>query len=327
MKKNIAILRGGDSSEIAISLKSADVVYQHVDTNKYTSYQVHIEGADWHVIHDQQTYPIDKNDFSFSTDGRKICFDGVFMAIHGTPGEDGVLQGYFDLLNIPYNCCGSFESAITFNKAMCNTLLKQFNIPSAKAVIINKGAEYDLGAIQNEIGLPCFVKPNRAGSSFGISKVSEENQWEDAIKDAFDHDEQVIIESFVDGTEVTCGVIEKEGELIALPLTEIASENDFFDYEAKYEGKAREITPARVSNENRDQVQSISKDIYRILNLKGMVRMDYIIENKQAFLIEINTIPGLSEESIIPQQARCCGMSLKELFSLSIENMFGHDKA
>jgi len=327
MKKNIAILRGGDSSEIAISLKSADVVFQHIDTDKYTPYRVHMEGTDWHVIHDQQTYPIDKNDFSFSTDGRKICFDGVFMAIHGTPGEDGVLQGYFDLLNIPYNCCDSFESAITFNKAMCNALLKQFNIPSAKAVIINKGAEYDLETIQNEVGLPCFVKPNRAGSSFGVSKVSAENQWGDAIKDAFKHDEQVIIESFVDGTEITCGVIQKEGELIALPLTEIASENHFFDYEAKYEGKAREITPARVSNENRDQVQSISKDIYRILNLKGMVRMDYIIENKQAFLIEINTIPGLSEESIIPQQARCYGMSLKELFSLSIENMFGHDKA
>ena len=327
MKKNIAILRGGDSSEIAISLKSADVVYQHIDTNKYTPYLVHIEGTDWHVIHNEQTYPIDKNDFSFSTDGRKICFDGVFMAIHGTPGEDGVLQSYFDLLNIPYNCCGSFESAITFNKAMCNALLKQFNIASAKADLINKDAEYDLEAIQKEIGLPCFVKPNKAGSSFGVSKVSEENQWEDALKDAFKHDEQVIIEAFVDGTEVTCGVIEKEGELIALPLTEIATENDFFDYEAKYEGKAKEITPARVSDENRDQVQSISKNIYRILNLNGMVRMDYIIEKKQPFLIEINTIPGLSEESIIPQQARYYGMSLKELFSLSIENMFNHDKA
>ena len=327
MKKNIAILRGGDSSEIAISLKSAEVVSRHIDTNKYTPYRVHIEGTDWHVIHNEQTYPIDKNDFSFSTDGRKICFDGVFMAIHGTPGEDGVLQSYFDLLNIPYNCCGSFESAITFNKAMCNALLKQFNIASAKADLINKDAEYDLEKIQKEIGLPCFVKPNKAGSSFGVSKVSEENQWEDALKNAFKHDEQVIIEAFVDGTEVTCGVIEKEGELIALPLTEIATENDFFDYEAKYEGKAKEITPARVSDENRDQVQSISKNIYRILNLNGMVRMDYIIEKKQPFLIEINTIPGLSEESIIPQQAQCYGMSLKELFSLSIENMFDHDKA
>ena len=327
MKKNIAILRGGDSSEIAISLKSADVVIQHVDTDKYTPYLVHIEGEDWYAIHQQQTYPIDKNDFSFSTENHKVSFDGVFMAIHGTPGEDGVLQGYFDLLSIPYNCCGSFEASLTFNKAMCNALLKQFNIPSAKAIILNKGTKYDLEVIQNEIGLPCFVKPNRAGSSFGISKVSKADQWEDALKDAFEHDKQVIIEAFIDGTEVTCGLIEKEGELIALPLTEIDSENDFFDYEAKYEGKAQEITPARVSDEAKEQVQSISKNIYRILNLKGMVRMDYIIENKQAFLIEINTIPGLSEDSIIPQQAACFGMSLRELFSLSIENMFAHDKA
>ena len=327
MKKNIAILRGGDSSEITISIKSADVVYKHIDTEQYTPYLVHIEGDNWSVIKDQNSFPIDRHDFTFSTENEKICFDGVFMAIHGTPGEDGILQAYFDLLNIPYNCCGSFEASITFNKAMCNTLLKQFNIPSAKAIILNKGTEYDLEAIQNEIALPCFVKPNRAGSSFGISKVSKTDQWEEAIKEAFEHDKQVIIEAFIDGTEVTCGLIEKDGELISLPLTEIATENDFFDYEAKYKGKAEEITPARISEDNRRQVQSISENIYCILNLKGMVRMDYIIENKQAFLIEINTIPGLSEESIIPQQAQCYGMSLKELFNISIENMFSHDKA
>ena len=327
MKKNIAILRGGDSSEIAISIKSADVVYKHIDTEQYTPYLVHIEGTNWSVIKDQHKFPIDRHDFSFSTGNEKISFDGVFMAIHGTPGEDGVLQAYFDLLNIPYNCCGSFEAAITFNKAMCNALLKQFNIPSAEAIILNKGVEYNLNEIQNKIGLPCFVKPNRAGSSFGVSKVSKPNQWDDAIAEAFKHDEQVIIEAFINGTEVTCGLIEKDGKLISLPLTEITTENDFFDYEAKYEGKAEEITPARVSEDNKDQVQSISENIYRTLNLKGMVRMDYIIENNQAFLIEINTIPGLSEESIIPQQARCYGMSLKELFNISIENMFSHDKA
>ena len=326
MKKKIAILRGGDSSEIDISLKSADVVYQHIDIKKFSPYLVHIEGSDWHASLDGQKYTIDKNDFSFTSKGEKITFDGIFMAIHGTPGEDGVLQGYFDLLNIPYNCCGSFESAITFNKAMCNALLKQFQIPSAKAVIINKGVNFDIKSIEKEIGLPCFVKPNRAGSSFGVSKVSQNSQWDEAINNAFEHDNQVIIEAFVNGVEVTSGVIEKNGDLIALPLTEIASENDFFDYQAKYEGKAEEITPARISDDNRNQVQSISKTIYRTLNLKGMVRMDYIIENHQAYLIEINTIPGLSEESIIPQQAHCIGMSLKELFSLSIENMFTNDQ-
>ena len=327
MKKNIAILRGGDSSEIAISIKSADVVYKHIDTLKYKPYLVHIEGDNWSVIKDQNNFPIDKHDFTCSIENEKISFDGVFMAIHGTPGEDGILQAYFDLLKIPYNCCGSFEAAITFNKAMCNALLKQFHFKSAKAIIINNGAEYNFDEIQNEIGLPCFVKPNRAGSSFGVTKVSKPNQWEEAILEAFKHDQQVIIEAFIDGTEVTCGLIEKDGELISLPLTEIATDNDFFDYEAKYEGKSEEITPARISEYSKRQVQSISENIYRTLNLKGIVRMDYIIENNQAFLIEINTIPGLSEESIIPQQALCYGMSLKEFFNISIENMFSHDKA
>ena len=325
MKRNIAILRGGNSSESTISIKSAAVVYKHIDCNLYTPFLVHIDGTDWYVVDGTEKRVIDKNDFSFQTKHSKINFQGVFMAIHGSPGEDGILQAYFDLLNIPYNCCGSFEASITFNKAMCNALLKQFDIPSAKAVLLNKNEDYMLSEIEDKIGLPCFVKPNRAGSSFGISKVTETAQFETAIKEAFVHDNQVIIESFINGTEVTCGVLQKEEKLLALPLTEITTKNDFFDYQAKYEGKSEEITPARISTEERDQVQVISKTIYQTLNLKGMVRMDYIIENKQAFLIEVNTIPGLSEESIIPQQAKAYGMDLKELFSLSLANMFNND--
>jgi D-alanine-D-alanine ligase len=325
MKKNIAILRGGNSSEIAISIKSAAVVYKHIDRELYTPFIVHIEGAEWHVVAGDEKLTIDKNDFSFTLNNAKITFNGIFMAIHGTPGEDGILQGYFDLLNIPYNCSGTFEASLTFNKAMCNALLKQFEIPSAKAVILNKDQSFNVKSIEIEIGLPCFVKPNRAGSSFGISKVTETSQFDKAINEAFVHDNQVLIESFINGTEVTCGVLQKQKKLIALPLTEISTENDFFDYEAKYEGKSDEITPARVSTEERDQVQAISKTIYKTLNLKGMVRMDYIIENKQAFLIEVNTVPGLSEESIIPQQAKVYGLSLKELFSYTLENMFTND--
>ena len=325
MKKNIAILRGGNSSESTISIKSAAVVYKHIDRNLYTPFLVHIEGADWYVVDGTEKRAIDKNDFSFQTKHSKINLQGVFMAIHGSPGEDGILQAYFDLLNIPYNCCGSFEASITFNKAMCNALLKQFDIPSAKAVLLNKNEDYTLSEIEDKIGLPCFVKPNRAGSSFGISKITETAQFEAAIKEAFVHDNQVIIEAFINGTEVTCGVLQKEEKLLALPLTEITTKNDFFDYQAKYEGKSEEITPARISTEERDQVQVISKTIYQTLNLKGMVRMDYIIENKQAFLIEVNTIPGLSEESIIPQQAKAYGMDLKELFNLSLANMFNND--
>ena len=325
MKKNIAILRGGNSSESTISIKSAAVVYAHIDTELYSPFLVHIQRTDWYVVQGEKKIEINKNDFSFELNNTKINFDGVFMAIHGTPGEDGILQGYFDLLNIPYNCSGSFEASITFNKAMCNALLKQFNFLSAKAVILNKNETYNGTTLESEIGLPCFVKPNRAGSSFGISKVTERSQFEKAIKEAFIHDNQVIVESFINGTEVTCGIIQKDGELLALPLTEITTENDFFDYQAKYEGKAEEITPARISKEEKDQVQSISKSIYQTLNLKGMVRMDYIIENELAYLIEVNTIPGLSEESIIPQQAKAYGMDLKELFSLSLVNMFTND--
>ena len=325
MKKNIAILRGGNSSEITISIKSAALVYQHIDSELYNPFLVHIEGTDWYVVDGTEKIAIDKNDFSFQSKNSKTKFQGIFMAIHGTPGEDGILQAYFDLLNIPYNCSGTFEASLTFNKAMCNALLKQFDIPSAKAVLLNKNEDFKLTEIEAKIGLPCFVKPNRGGSSFGISKVTETSQFDKAIKEAFVHDNQVIIESFINGTEVTCGVLQKEGKLIALPLTEITTENDFFDYQAKYEGKSEEITPARISTEERDKVQAISKTIYQTLNLKGMVRMDYIIENKQAFLIEVNTIPGLSEESIIPQQAKAYGMDLKELFSISLANMFIND--
>lgn len=325
MKKNIAILRGGNSSEIAISIKSADLVYKNIDTYYYVPFIVHIEGLDWFVWHNESKIELDKNDFSFQLNNKKIKFEGVFMAIHGTPGEDGILQGYFDLLNIPYNCSGAFESALTFNKAMCNALLKQFNIPSAKAVLLNKNETYDLLKIEKEIGFPCFVKPNRAGSSFGISKVYKNTEFKQALSKAFIHDSQVMVESFVEGTEVSCGIIQKAETLIAFPLTEITTENDFFDYEAKYNGKSEEITPARVSTLERDLVQTLSKKIYKLLNLKGMVRMDFILENQQAYLIEVNTIPGLSEESIIPQQSKSYGMSLKELFSLTLMNMFKND--
>lgn len=325
MKKNIAILRGGNSSEKIVSIKSADVVYNYIDKEKYNVFIVHIEKQNWQVCYNGLNYQIDKNDFSAVINGEKINFDGVFMAIHGSPGEDGMLQSYFDLISIPYTCCGSFEASITFNKAMCNALLKQFNISSAKAIILNRGQEFSIKELESKLSLPCFVKPNRAGSSFGVSKVSQSDQWQKAIEDAFKHDEQVIIEAFVDGTEVTCGIIEKNNSIIALPLTEIVTENDFFDFEAKYEGKSEEITPARINRQETVEVQEISKKIYKLLNLKGMVRMDYIVQNGVPFLIEINTVPGLSEESIIPQQAKAYGMSLEELFSLSIQNMFGHD--
>ena len=325
MKKKIAILRGGDSKEIDISIKSADVVYRSIDKKKYSPYLIHIENQEWHLIDGHKKWPIQKDDFSCMIHHDKITFDGVFMAIHGTPGEDGILQGYFDLLKIPYNCSGSFESSLTFNKAMCNALLKQFNIRSGEALILMNKRDFTIDEIKKKIGFPCFVKPNRAGSSHGISKVSKPDQWFEALEKAFKHDQQVIAETYINGTEISCGIIEKEGELIALPLTEILTENDFFDYEAKYLGKSQEITPARIEKKESEQIKSISKEIYKTLHLKGIVRMDYIIEDKEAYLIEVNTVPGFSKESILPQQALSCGLSLKELFGLSIENMFSYD--
>jgi len=325
MKKNIAILRGGNSKEIEISFKSANVVFQSIDKKKYTPYIVHIEKNNWNLIDGKKKWPIQRADFSCLINHKKITFDGVFMAIHGSPGEDGTLQAYFDLISIPYNCSGIFESSLTFNKAMCNALLKQFNILSGEAVIMFDKTDFSVKEIKRKIGFPCFVKPNRAGSSFGISKVIGPDKLFDALEIAFEYDQQVIVESFIDGVEVSCGIIEKKGELIALPLTEVSTENDFFDYEAKYQGKSSEITPARIKKQESEKIKSISKDIFKILHLKGIVRLDFILKDNKVYLIEVNTVPGFSKESIIPQQALSYGISLKELFGISLENMFSND--
>jgi len=325
MKKTIAILRGGNSLEKTISLKSADVVYKYLNKERYKAYMVHIELDNWYITINGNKYSINKNDFSAIINDTKISFDGVFMAIHGSPGEDGILQGYFDMLNIPYNCSGVFESSLTFNKAMCNRLLKEYDVKTADAIILSKNEHYNINEIESKLGLPCIVKPNRAGSSYGISKVSQSHEWRNAINEAFMHDKDIIVESFIGGTEVTCGVISVDDHLLALPLTEIVSTNDFFDYEAKYHGKAEEITPARINENLTKQIQKETKRIYKLLHLKGIVRIDYIIQNGTPFLIEINTVPGLSEESIIPQQAMALGMSLEELFNLSLEQMFSDD--
>jgi D-alanine-D-alanine ligase len=325
MKKTIAIIRGGNSLEKTISLKSADVVYKCLNKDKYNAYLVDIESDNWHITINGDNYNINKNDFSATINNTKISFDGVFMAIHGSPGEDGILQGYFDMLKIPYNCSGVFESSLTFNKAMCNRLLKECDVKTADAIILTKNEHYNINQIESKLGLPCIVKPNRAGSSYGISKVTQSHEWKHAINVAFKHDNDIIVESFINGTEVTCGVIRVDDHLLALPLTEIVSTNDFFDFEAKYHGKAEEITPARINENLTKQIQKETKRIYELLHLKGMVRVDYIIEDDTPFLIEINTVPGLSEESIIPKQARALGISLEELFNLSLEQMFRDD--
>ncbi|MGS2739943.1 D-alanine--D-alanine ligase [Sinomicrobium sp. M5D2P17] len=320
MKKNIAILMGGYSSEYLISLKSGNVVYQHLNREVYNLFRIHIFRDKWVYVDDNEAeFPVNKHDFSISPKGEKINFDGVFIAIHGSPGEDGYIQAYLDLLNIRHTSCGFYQAALTFNKRDCLSVLKAYGIPCATSFYINKGDAVNTADIVTKIGLPCFVKANRAGSSFGVSKVHKEEDLLNAIAYSFKEDDEIIIESFLDGTEVSVGVIRYQGKTTVLPITEIVSENDFFDYNAKYLGQSQEITPARLSDEMAAKVSEIAKKVYEILKLKGFSRSEYIIVNDIPHLLEINTIPGLTAESILPQQAGVAGISLEELFNNAVE--------
>lgn len=320
MKKKIAIAMGGYSSEYRISINSGNVVYRNLDRKKYEPYRVHIMQKEWFVVTEDDTpYPINKSDFTVKIGDKKIIFDCVFNTIHGTPGENGLLQAYLELLGIPQTSCGFYQAALTFNKRDLISVLKPYGIKTAVNYFLNKGDDIKVKKIVNAVGLPCFVKANRSGSSFGITKVKQANELVQATKVAFKEDDEIIIESFLDGTEVSVGVIMHKGEIYALPVTEIVSENEFFDYEAKYLGKSQEITPARISEEQTQQVQEIAKLIYTKLKMKGFTRSEFIFHNNEPHFIEMNTTPGLSEASILPQQAEKAGISLKDLFGSAIE--------
>jgi len=318
--KNIAIIMGGYSSEYKISLISGNVVYQFLDKTKFNGFRIHIFKEKWVYVDDNDTeFPIDRNDFSVTVDGKKIIFDCVFNAIHGTPGEDGLMQAYFELLGIPQTACDYYQAALTFNKRDLLSVLKPYGIKTATSYYLNKGDLIDTNAIVAKVGLPCFVKPNKAGSSFGISKVKTVAELPIAIEVAYKEDNEIIIESFLDGTEVSVGVINYKGEITVLPITEIVSENDFFDYEAKYLGKSQEITPARISDEMTQKVGEIAKRAYKALKMKGFSRSEFIIVDGEPHMLEMNTIPGLTTESLLPQQAKEAGISLEDLFSNAIE--------
>lgn len=318
-KKNIAIVMGGYSSEVDISIKSGNVVYHHMDRDKYNPFKVLILEEGWYVEIEEKKYPINKDDFSVAIDGNKVVFDCVFNAIHGDPGENGVLLAYLDLIGVKHTSAPFYQMALTFNKRDCLSVVKEYDIPTAVSYYLNKGDAIDTGSIIDKVGLPCFVKPNNAGSSFGISKVYKEIDLILAIKKAYKEDSAILIESFLDGTEVSVGVISYKGETTVLPITEIVSENDFFDYEAKYEGKSQEITPARISPDARLKVETIAKKVYDVLNMSGFTRSEYILVDGVPHFLEMNTVPGLTEESILPQQAQEAGMSLTELFDNAIE--------
>ncbi|GGK26435.1 D-alanine--D-alanine ligase [Yeosuana aromativorans] len=320
MKKNIAIIMGGYSSEYEISLKSGNVVYDTLDPSKYTPYRIHIFKDKWvYVDANNVEFPIDKNDFSVTVNNAKITFDCVFNAIHGSPGEDGFMQGYFKLLNIPHTSCGMYQASLTFNKRDCLSVLKPYGIKTAESFYVNLGDAINEDEIINKVGLPCFVKANKAGSSFGISKVYKKEDLLKAIDVAFKEDDEIIIESFLDGTEVSVGVITYKGKTKVLPITEIVSNNDFFDYKAKYLGESQEITPARLTKEQERKVNQVAKQVYDVLKMTGFSRSEFIFKDGDPHLLEVNSVPGLTRESILPQQAACAGISLSALFDNAIE--------
>ena len=322
MRKRIAIVAGGDQSELEVSLRSAAGLYTFIDAKRYECHIVTIVGKEWSVEYLGKRYSIDKNDFSFLIEsGERIYFDFAYITIHGVPGEDGKLQGYFDLIRMPYSCCGVLAAALTFNKFFCNQYLSGFGIPIAKSILLRKGEKITSESIVETLALPCFVKPNGGGSSYGTSKVKCIEEIEPAIKAAMVESDEVIIESFMDGTEITCGVYKTKEKATVFPITEVVSKNEFFDTDAKYNGSVEEITPARLSDKVTEEVQTLTSKIYDILGAKGIIRVDYIItQGDKINLLEVNTTPGMTATSFIPQQIAAAGLNIQDVMADIIEN-------
>jgi D-alanine-D-alanine ligase len=311
---------GGYSSEVEISIKSGQVVYQNISKEKYNTYKIHILKEKWVLVDDNDNeFPINKHDFSTEINEKKINFDCVFNAIHGHPGEDGTILAYFELIGLKHTSAPFYQMALTFNKRDCLSVMKQYGIKTAVSYFLNEGDNIDVDEIIAKVGLPCFVKPNNAGSSFGISKAKTAAEMIPAIEKAFKEDSQILIEAFLDGPEITIGVFNYKGKIKVLPMTEIVSENEFFDYEAKYLGKSQEITPARISTEIHQKLEKIAANVYKILNMSGFSRSEYILVNDEPYFLEMNTVPGLTTASLIPQQAEVAGISLEDLFHNAIE--------
>jgi D-alanine-D-alanine ligase len=324
MKKNVALLAGGYSGEYVISIQTAQTIESNLGDN-YNVYKIIVtRDGWWYEAKDKSKISIDKNDFSLNINGEKVTFDCVFIAIHGTPGEDGRIQGYLDMIGLPYTTCNAIVSALTFNKSYCNKVVKDFNVVNiANSVHLIKGEPYSVGSILEQLKLPMFVKPNESGSSLGVSKVKSVEELLPAIEKAFKEDNQVLIEEFIEGRELTIGVYRVNGYLQTLPATEIVSKNEFFDYEAKYTpGVTSEITPAPIENNIKEQLESKASYIYRHLNCRGVVRMDFILQKgtNKLYFLEVNTMPGQSENSIIPQQVRAAGMSLSDFYTSLVED-------
>ncbi len=315
--RNIAIVTGGDSSEYVVSIKSGANVLQAIDRKLFTPWMVFIRNGEWNVLDGERLLTtVDRSDFSFELNGKKIRFEYAYIMIHGTPGEDGNLQGYFEMLGIPYSSCGVQSSALTFNKNFTNKYLQSYGIEMARSIRLILGEKLNYDEVVKELGLPLFVKPSSGGSSFGVTKVKKANELGEAVGKAMKESPEVLIEQFIDGKEFTCGVVKIGEKKLVLPVTEVISKNEFFDYEAKYiPGMADEITPARINEVLTLKIQDLSSRIYDLCNCKGIVRVDYILKDQNFFFLEINTVPGMTATSFIPQQIKAAGLDLTELLT------------
>jgi D-alanine-D-alanine ligase len=326
LKRTIAIVCGGDSSEHDVSLRSAQGIYSFFDKDRYQVYIVDIKGLDWHVeLPDGTTTKIDRNDFSFQEDGKKKTFDYAYITIHGTPGENGLLQGYFDLIGMPYSTSSVLVEALTFDKFVLNQYLRGYGVSVAESLLIRKGYEELVSddEIEERIGMPCFVKPAADGSSFGVSKVKNKDQLAPAIRKAMMESPEVMVESFLDGTEITQGIYKTSEKTVLFPITEVVTNNEFFDYDAKYNGQVKEITPARLSADIAERVGKITSHIYDILHCNGIIRIDYIIsKDGKISMLEVNTTPGMTATSFIPQQVRAAGLTMADVLADIVENQF-----
>lgn len=318
---NIAIFTGGDSSESVISIKSSREVSQWLEKAGHNCYTVVVSGADWLVQCGSEKIQLDKNLFGFKGPEGDVFFDFAWNMIHGTPGEDGKLQGFFDMIGIPYSCSNHLSSALTFNKYTCKTFLKQLNVLTPEANLVRKNLDTDLEAIAEHVGFPCFVKPNSGGSSLGVTKVVRFEELQPAVEEAMREDREVIIERYIKGREITCGVFKSHGKFTVLPITEIISKNEFFDYEAKYtSGKSEEITPARIPESLSQKCRELACQIYDLTDSSGIIRVDFIIKGNQLYFLELNSIPGMSGESIIPKQVESAGLRMEEVLQWIIDD-------
>jgi D-alanine-D-alanine ligase len=321
MKKNIAIVVGGDSGEYEISINSGKQLFGQIDKSLYNPILVHLKGIDWKASIDGQEIQIDKNDFTVLVNGRKLKFDGALIGIHGTPGEDGRLQSYFEMMKVPYTTCGVLSSSLTFNKYACKQYVIPYGIITAKSMLFHKKDKIDASEVAKTLGLPCFIKPNNGGSSCGVSKIADVNEIAPAIEKALEHDSEIIVEEYIKGTEITCGVMKTQNRSMVFPIAEIVSKKDFFDYEAKYtNGMADEIIPARIPEKIKQDCEKTSSLIYDKLFCRGIVRIDYIVKDDKLYFLEVNTVPGQSEASIIPRMIRVAGLTMTEILTDLIED-------